>query len=211
MERGKFQYAEAAQKQSEADAIQKGENTMIIFHAGELEIREPDLKHGRKNADFGQGFYTTPDEEFAARWARAGKGTEPCVNMYELDTEELRVKLFTRDEEWARYIYSNRRAQDTLPDYDVIIGPIANDTLYDVLGLTTSGMLTMDQTLAVLQIGPVYEQVVLKSDKAAANLRWISSRRLRKEETSLYKAIVKREEEEFQKAFAEKMRTLMGD
>ena len=69
----------------------------------------------------------------------------------------------------------------------------------------------MDQTLAVLQIGPVYEQVVLKSDKAAANLRWISSRRLRKEETSLYKAIVKREEEEFQKAFAEKMRTLMGD
>jgi len=63
----------------------------------------------------------------------------------------------------------------------------------------------------VLQIGPVYEQVVLKSDKAAANLRWISSRRLQKEETALYKAIVKREEEEFRKAFAEKMRTLMGD
>ena len=184
---------------------------MILFHAGELEIRKPDLKHGRKNADFGQGFYTTPDEEFAARWARAGKGTEPCVNMYELDIEDLRVKMFTRDAEWAQYIYSNRRAQDTLADYDVIIGPIANDTLYDVLGLTTSGMLTMDQTLEVLQIGPVYEQVVLKSDMAAANLRWISSRRLQKEETALYKAIVKREEEEFQKAFAEKMRTLTGD
>ena len=28
-----------------------------MFHTGYAEIREPDIRYGRKNADFGQGFY----------------------------------------------------------------------------------------------------------------------------------------------------------
>ena len=42
---------------------------MKLYHAGRDEIREPDIYRGRKNADFGQGFYLTPDREFAYRWA----------------------------------------------------------------------------------------------------------------------------------------------
>ena len=38
---------------------------MKLYHAGKEEIREPDIYLGRKNADFGQGFYLTPDREFA--------------------------------------------------------------------------------------------------------------------------------------------------
>ena len=40
---------------------------MRLYHTGYEEIREPDIYHGRKNADFGQGFYMTADEEFASR------------------------------------------------------------------------------------------------------------------------------------------------
>ena len=51
---------------------------MKLYHTGEVVIREPDIRRGRKNADFGQGFYLTPDEEFARRWetasARLGRG-----------------------------------------------------------------------------------------------------------------------------------------
>ena len=43
---------------------------MRLYHTGAVEIREPDILRGRKNADFGQGFYLTPDMEFARRWAR---------------------------------------------------------------------------------------------------------------------------------------------
>lgn len=32
---------------------------MLLYHTGYQEIREPDIHHGRKNADFGQGFYLT--------------------------------------------------------------------------------------------------------------------------------------------------------
>ena len=31
---------------------------------------DPDITIGRKNADFGQGFYLTDDLDFTRRWAR---------------------------------------------------------------------------------------------------------------------------------------------
>lgn len=46
-------------------------NDMILYHTGTLEIRNPEIDHRRKNADFGQGFYLTPDREFTYRWAGA--------------------------------------------------------------------------------------------------------------------------------------------
>ena len=50
---------------------------MRLYHTGYEEIREPDIHHGRKNADFGQGFYMTANEEFACRWARERAGKIP--------------------------------------------------------------------------------------------------------------------------------------
>ena len=41
---------------------------MVLYHTGYQEIRVPDIHHGRINADFGQGFYLTANEEFARRW-----------------------------------------------------------------------------------------------------------------------------------------------
>ena len=44
--------------------------------------------------------------------------------------------------EWFDYIFSNSNGKkDYLSEYDVIIGPIANDTLYDTLGILTSGFI----------------------------------------------------------------------
>ena len=36
---------------------------MILYHTSDREIRKPDIHHGRKNADFGWGFYLTPDRD----------------------------------------------------------------------------------------------------------------------------------------------------
>ena len=43
---------------------------IYLYHTGFQEIREPDLTIGRKNADFGQGFYLTSDKDFSERWAK---------------------------------------------------------------------------------------------------------------------------------------------
>lgn len=54
---------------------------MTLFHAGYSEIKKPDVFYGRKNADLGQGFYTTDDRDFACSWAREKTGYEIVVNM----------------------------------------------------------------------------------------------------------------------------------
>ena len=176
-----------------------------LFHAGFSIIREPDIHIGRKNADFGQGFYLSSNEEFSLRWAKSRKGEQTIINKYELDTEDLAVHRFNRDRSWFDYIFGNRNFYQDELSADVIIGPIANDTIYDTFGIITSGFLNKDDSLHLLLIGPAYEQVVLKSEKAVSKLKWLSSEVLSSERVSEYRKLVAAEEEEYQKLFAEEM------
>ena len=81
-----------------------------LYHTSQTEIKKPDIYHGRKNADFGQGFYLTPDKEFALRWAKKNS----VINEYILDISGLSVHRFVRDEEWFSYIYNKRQYKDNL-------------------------------------------------------------------------------------------------
>ena len=64
---------------------------MILYHTGFAEIKTPDIYYGRKNADFGQGFYLTPDLEFSEHWAKERNGFKTFHNVYELDTDGLKI------------------------------------------------------------------------------------------------------------------------
>ncbi len=174
-----------------------------LYHTGFQIIESPDVKAGRKNADFGQGFYLSDNEEFSRRWARKRSGLRTYLNVYELETEGLRVKRFSRDEEWFGYIYANRANQpDALTDFDVITGPIANDTIYDTFGITTSGYLSKDRALRLLMIGPEYQQTAVKTEKAAAALRFTGAVELTDDEISRYRETVAEEQLRFQEQFA---------
>ncbi|MBQ7688648.1 MAG: DUF3990 domain-containing protein [Clostridia bacterium] len=176
---------------------------LTLFHTGFSEIRTPDLTVGRQNADFGQGFYLSDDEEFSRRWARTRRGMETYLNRYELDTTGLLIKRFSRNEAWFDYIFSNRMGkEDALSACDVIIGPIANDTLYDTWGVLTSGLIDRKTAIALLSVGPAYAQTVLKTEKAAAALRYTGAQILPPEEIEAYREIVRREEAVFQETFA---------
>ena len=169
---------------------------MILYHTSDREIVNPDIHYGRKNADFGWGFYLTPDKDFTYRWARENA----VVNLYELDEEDLDIPTFNRDTEWFRYIFGNRRVKDTLTS-DVIIGPIANDTLFDTYGIITSGYLKDEDALRLLMIGPQYTQVAIKTEKAAKQLRFIGSERIER----LNEADLNAEQDAYRDAFARKL------
>ena len=150
---------------------------MILFHTSDRIIKKPDIHIGRSNADFGRGFYLTPDESFAGNWARERTASDIYVNKYELCTEGLRIRELSKDTEWYEYISGNRRgAKDLLADHDAIIGPIASDTLFETYGIITSGLLTADQALQLLDIGPEYTQVAIKTERGAAALNWLEAR-----------------------------------
>ena len=175
---------------------------MKLYHTGREEIREPDLFRGRKNADFGQGFYLTPDLDFARRWAVP----DAVVNEYELEEDGLRIRRFVRDEAWFRYIFENRRARDSL-QADVVIGPIANDTIFETFGVISSGFLKPADALKLLLIGPAFTQAAVKTEKAVRKLRWIRSGKIERPDPALRKA----EQEAYDAAFAEVLREILGE
>ena len=174
---------------------------MLLYHTGDREIRHPDIHYGRKNADFGWGFYLTPDRDFTYRWARENA----VVNEYELDEEGLDVHRFVRDVSWFQYIFDNRRAKDALVA-DVVVGPIANDTIFDTLGIISSGFFKPEDALRLLMIGPEYTQVAIKTEKAARRLRWIRSERIER----MDKKTLKAEQDAYQEEFAKELGAILG-
>ena len=169
---------------------------MILYHTSDREIIRPDIKMGRKNADFGWGFYLTPDKEFTYRWAR----DNAVVNEYEFQDEGLRIHKFERDVDWFEYIFNNRRFNDSI-EADVVIGPISNDTIFDTLGIITSGYLKPEDALRLLKIGPEYIQVALKTEKAVSNLKWIRSQRIERADAEEFR----KEQDAYMQLFAEEL------
>ncbi len=177
---------------------------MVLYHTSQIEIPVPDIHHGRKNADFGQGFYLTPDYDFTYRWA----WQDAIVNKYELHMDGLVVHTFSRTTEWFDYIFHNRRMEDTL-EADVVIGPIANDTIFDTLGIISSGYLSSKEALEFLMIGPEYMQVAIKTSRAAEQLTWIGADKVTG--VKEYREQLKTEQKEYQAQFAAVMERMGKD
>ena len=121
---------------------------------------------------------------------------------------DLVIHRFSRDINWFSCIFRNRRGLLYEIAADVIIGPIANDTIYDTFGIITSGLLKDEDALKLLKIGPEYRQIVLKTERAVKNLRWMSAEVLKPDEILKYRKIVAKEEKAFQKSFSEEVERL---
>ena len=182
---------------------------ITLYHTGFEKIEQPDIHIGRANADFGQGFYLSDNRDFSRRWARSRRGATTWLNTYTLALDGLQVKRFERDAEWFDYIFRNRSGRaDALAEYDVIVGPIDNDTIYDTWGISTSGLLSREQSLRLLMIGPVYRQTAIKTERAASRLSFISAQVIEEEEIACYREKVQEEQEEYQKRFVEVLESM---
>jgi hypothetical protein len=120
---------------------------MMLFHGSYVSVIKPDISFSRNNVDFGRGFYTTPLWEQAVSWANRFKRKhgQSVVSSYEIDMDNLpvEVKVLTFDthsEDWLDFIHNCRRKKNT-GDYDIVIGGVANDRVFNALGLYESGWL----------------------------------------------------------------------
>jgi len=121
-------------------------NAITLYHGSSYDFDTIDLLQGRPYKDFGQGFYTSADighaKSMAERNARMRKSKlrrfdsehKPIgewLYQYQIDTDKaanLSIKEFAEaDREWGRFITLNRSRKDTPHNYDIVIGPTAND------------------------------------------------------------------------------------
>ena len=110
---------------------------MILYHGTNAVFDEIDLTKSKPNKDFGQGFYLSREYTQAMNMAKIKveqlESGVPTVITFEADeTKMLSLKVLRFDdysEEWAKFILLNRNNASRQPahDYDIVIGPIAND------------------------------------------------------------------------------------
>ena len=131
---------------------------VVVYHGGTESVEHPECKYGRKNLDFGQGFYVTDIRKQAEDWAKLIAGrrkTDPVLNRYRLHRDaimsEARCKLFKAyDEDWLEFIVASRQGQPIAEAYDYIEGGVANDRVVDTINLYMAGL--MDKTTALYRL-----------------------------------------------------------
>ncbi len=117
---------------------------MILYHGSFVEIAIPDLFHSRTHVDFGRGFYTTPIYEQAAKWCNKFKrrGKDGIVSKYKFDEssyDKLKVLKFEAySEEWLDFILNCRKGKDA-SEYDIVLGGVANDKVFNTVELFLMG------------------------------------------------------------------------
>lgn len=69
---------------------------LTLYHGSQMIVQQPSAKAGRKNLDFGPGFYLTKIKKQAEDWAivmagRKGRNAEAVLNTYQFDMERAKV------------------------------------------------------------------------------------------------------------------------
>ncbi|MBR1462024.1 MAG: DUF3990 domain-containing protein [Prevotella sp.] len=159
---------------------------MILYHGSNIEIDSIDFSRSRPGKDFGIGFYLSADliqaEEMATKKSLLFGGS-PCVTRYEFDEAsaladvELTYKRFEKYSlEWGRFIKLNRenKTKEQRHTYDIVYGPIANDTVGFQLRRLSAEIIDTDQFVKEIEhmSGETY-QFFFGTEKAVKYLKKI--------------------------------------
>lgn len=145
---------------------------MTVYHGSYLEIKHPKIIRGRNTKDFGEGFYCTMIREQAERWSK--RYDTPKVNTYtvRLDTS-LQILEFTEmTEEWLDFIIDCRNGKPH--GYDIVIGAMANDQIYNYIADYMDGVITREQFWALAKFKYPTHQINFCTNRALACLEFVS-------------------------------------
>lgn len=158
--------------------IERDVHMLTLFHGTTKIFDEIDLSKSHNRRDFGVGFYTTVIEKQAKEWAYRlalrEKQAEYFVYEYAfLENDNLKIKRFdTLNREWLDFIKENREKGGLQHDYDVVIGPVADDNTMETVQLYLSKILTVEEAVERLRYNKVNNQVSFHTGIALNSLRF---------------------------------------
>lgn len=151
---------------------------MLLYHGSNVAVTEPHLLKKQRNLDFGKGFYVTSDYQQALNWAvlkvrRLGRGAA-CVTCYEADEGQLstlKTLRFERaDRQWLDYVTAYRKGLALPDDYELVIGPVANDQTTQTLTLYLDGFLSAEAAVERLLTQRLKDQYTFRTEAGIAML-----------------------------------------
>ena len=186
------------------------EKQIKIYHGSEKNIIKPIFGEGKKNNDFGLGFYCTKDINLAKEWAVSSL-KDGFANKYILNIEYLKILNLNSSEytilNWIAILVEHRlfslkspvaqRAKKYLIDnfginvnaYDVIIGYRADDSYFDYAESFLNNSITVEQLAKAMELGKLGEQIVIKSQYAFSCLTYDGFEIAKKEEFYEYRKV----------------------
>ena len=134
---------------------------MKVYHGSYVKVDKIDLLRCKPNKDFGKGFYVTKFRHHAESWAKVmgeKSGTKGFVSELEFFENDFiksicKIKRFDAyNEEWLDFVIKNRDKNQETPvhDYDIVIGPVANDKVQNTLRLFLKGKISKEKFLTML-------------------------------------------------------------
>lgn len=166
---------------------------ITIYHGSKQIVEVPAFGMGRKNNDFGRGFYCTESNDLAKEWAVSSL-SDGFSNRYTLDTEYLNMLNLNSPDytilNWIAVLVEHRlfsiktpiarRAKQYLIEqfginvnaYDLITGYRADDSYFDFAEAFLNNAITVEQLSRAMCLGKLGEQIVIKSQFAFSKIKY---------------------------------------
>ncbi len=146
---------------------------MLVYHGSNTRIEVPKILKGRHTKDFGEGFYCAVIKEQAERWAK--RYEPPIVNAYSLlINDSLSILEFkSMTEAWLDFIVDCRNGKTH--KYDIVIGAMADDQIYNFISDFMEGIITRKQFWNMAKFKYPTHQIAFCTDEALKCIRFESS------------------------------------
>ena len=153
---------------------------LILYHGSKTIVRSPEIRIQKYNKDFYFGFYCTQFPEQAVRWATRFDGIGYLNEYLYTPDSRLKVKHFPEmTEEWLDFIAACRTGQ--AHDYDIVEGPMANDTIFNYVQDFVDGKISREAFWALAKFKKPTHQISFHTARALTTLSFVKGSEVRDE------------------------------
>ncbi len=177
--------------------IDKGHK--LLFHGSKSSIEgQLDVRRGRRDNDFGEGFYT--GESYAQAISFVSNFDRSCIYFLDFDDSDLKCEKYDVNQEWMMTIAYYRGTLERYKDHstvlklieksktcDYIIAPIADNRMFQIINSFIDGEITDEQCEHCLAATNLGYQYIFKSDKSLDNIRLVEKSYISENEREYYK------------------------
>lgn len=152
---------------------------LIVYHGSCFDFDKIDLSKSYNRRDFGRGFYTTILQLQAKEWAyrlslRVNKEKYYVYEFLFWESDTLKIKRFdSLNIEWLEFVKINRIRGGLQHDYDIVIGPVADDKTMETVQLYIADILTAKEAIERLKYSKVNNQISFHTQRSLDCLKLI--------------------------------------
>lgn len=145
----------------------------LLYPGSTIEVRDPKVIKGKFTKDFGYGFYVTLIKTQADRWSNRFSDGIVSVYRFDRDFNDFSYIKFNTDDAWLDFVVNCRLGIDH--DYDIVEGPMADDTIYSYVNDFVRGDISRSAFWELAKFKYPTHQIAFCSDKALKHLNFKNS------------------------------------